>query len=900
MSLPATTAAYAAVGSDAGAVPAGVVRLGEVDPRTQVSGQVVLRIRDMPGLERVAREAAIPGSAGYRRPLTGAEVNSRFDPTPATVAALVAHLHAAGLEVSAARGTMVDFRGPAAAVARGLRTSLWRYRDGASGTVFQSPAGTPSLPAAIAGSVLGVYGLDTRPAFHSHLVRAPAATAPPIGPPPAGLLTPAQVKSAYRLASGPLAGTDGTGQAVAILELAIEDQARTTVDLAAYDTQFYGHALTPPQYVTVDTGPQLADAGGQEETDLDLQLVRATAPQAGLAVYLAPNSDSGVNDAYNQMIQDNRSIISTSWGLCEQLQDAENGAETGALRQVFATAAARGITTFAASGDAGAFDCRSSQAPNDTRVAVDSPASDPNVVAVGGMSAALGASTWGARSAWGNAFSSPPQGSGGGISVDNRSPAWQAGPGVLQPSSNGMRQLPDVAVAADPQADAYAVASVDSNGSPQWLGIAGTSAGPPIWAGFTALYRQARPTPVVDLAPYLYSAAQCPLGYTPYDDVTTGNNLLFSAGPGWDLATGWGSLNGGQAASSFTAQDSAPIAISSISPGSGSAAGGTRVTIIGCGFKAGTTVSFGGVAGQSVSVFSPTLLRATTPAHAAGSVDVRVVNPGGASATAPGGFTFSLPRTWAGIGPDGSIHAQQNGTSLGGLGGNLLGAPAVVMTGGGGSTLLIGVGGDHDLWVRSLSQAWRPLSSSPVYCLDNPAGVVLGSTLWVACEGGDRGLWVASTAVGSGLPLVSSGAWSGLGGVLAAGPAVDGVAGSNAPTFAVLGTDNQAYLRTLSLGYSATGWMCKGHPALATSQGTGYFACHGLDGALWYAVNGGGGWSGAASLGGSLVDGPGIAGGSGVTFFAEGGDSSVWQRGVSAGWTPAGDSVRHGVGAAGA
>ncbi len=83
------------------------------------------------------------------------------------------------------------------------------------------------------------------------------------------------------------------------------------------------------------------------------------------------------------------------------------------------------------------------------------------------------------------------------------------------------------------------------------------------------------------------------------------------------------------------AQNPAPT-LSSISPQSGSTAGGTAVTITGSNFLAGATVQVGGVAASAVSVVNSTSITATTPPNAAGTVSVTVTNPDGQSATLAG------------------------------------------------------------------------------------------------------------------------------------------------------------------------------------------------------------------------------------------------------------------------
>jgi hypothetical protein len=72
--------------------------------------------------------------------------------------------------------------------------------------------------------------------------------------------------------------------------------------------------------------------------------------------------------------------------------------------------------------------------------------------------------------------------------------------------------------------------------------------------------------------------------------------------------------------------------VSSISPTSGPAAGGTNVTITGTGFTGATGVSFGGAAASNIIVDSDTQITATSPAGS-GTVDVTVTTPNGTSAT---------------------------------------------------------------------------------------------------------------------------------------------------------------------------------------------------------------------------------------------------------------------------
>jgi hypothetical protein len=82
-----------------------------------------------------------------------------------------------------------------------------------------------------------------------------------------------------------------------------------------------------------------------------------------------------------------------------------------------------------------------------------------------------------------------------------------------------------------------------------------------------------------------------------------------------------------------------PPTLVSISPTSGSTAGGTTVTVTGTNFASGASLTIGGVAATGVTVSGPTSLRAVTGARAAGAADV-VVTVGTQSATLSRGFTY--------------------------------------------------------------------------------------------------------------------------------------------------------------------------------------------------------------------------------------------------------------------
>lgn len=84
----------------------------------------------------------------------------------------------------------------------------------------------------------------------------------------------------------------------------------------------------------------------------------------------------------------------------------------------------------------------------------------------------------------------------------------------------------------------------------------------------------------------------------------------------------------------------AGLSLTSARPDRGSSLGGTSVLLVGIGFQPGAQVRFGGVAATDVQVLTPTELRCTTPARAAGTVDVVLLSADGAQAPLNNGFTF--------------------------------------------------------------------------------------------------------------------------------------------------------------------------------------------------------------------------------------------------------------------
>jgi subtilase family serine protease len=112
-----------------------------------------------------------------------------------------------------------------------------------------------------------------------------------------------------------------------------------------------------------------------------------------------------------------------------------------------------------------------------------------------------------------------------------------------------MRGFPDISYNAGCYTTIITYSSFPGGGEPGWYYACGTSEGAPSWAGIVADLNQYAGKPLGLLNPALYAiggAGQFPrIGR----DITVGNNAFipgvagYSATPGWDPASGWGTPN---------------------------------------------------------------------------------------------------------------------------------------------------------------------------------------------------------------------------------------------------------------------------------------------------------------------------------------------------------------------
>ena len=443
--------------------------------------------------------------------------------------------------------------------------------DGTGQATHRYRSGSLSVPADLAGIVTAVLGLDDRPVARPQFRRLTAAAAsrtvtpetatpetvtpetatpetatpetarhardghardghPETAPaaPTAVPLTAPQVASLYNFP----AGTDGTGQTIAIIELG---GGYTQSDLDMY---FSGLGLATPSVtaVGVDGGSNSPGQPSDGEVELDIQVAGAVAPKAAQLVYFAPNTDQGFINAIAQAVHTTPPpiVVSISWG---QSEDQWSQQSRTSMDSVFADAAALGVTVTVAAGDNG-----SSDDPNSTSgVHVDFPASSPHVLACGGtqLIGNLSTNTITSEVVW-NELANNEGAGGGGVSDVFPLPSWQASVGVptIAGGTSTGRGVPDVAGNADPVTGYLVV--VDGKQQP----IGGTSAVAPLWAGLIARLAQATGKKFGLLQPLIYGGVTAGAAAQGFNDITQGNNGAYSAGPGWDATTGLGSPNG--------------------------------------------------------------------------------------------------------------------------------------------------------------------------------------------------------------------------------------------------------------------------------------------------------------------------------------------------------------------
>jgi hypothetical protein len=247
---------------------------------------------------------------------------------------------------------------------------------------------------------------------------------------------------------------------------------------------------------------------------------------------------------------------------------------------------------------------------------------------------------------WDEAADTDTQNGGGHIAtvvISSRTPQGFQSSTLLQHQSTlrlmaegvGLTSFPGAAAGAPNMAEFFGAAT---NTAPQIASVS-PSSGPT--SGGTA---------VVVSGSGFTSGATVTFGGTSASATVVGSTTINAIAP----AHASGAVNvvvtnpGGQAATktngyTYTSAQLPAPTVSSITPNSGTTAGGTSVTISGNNFNAGATASIGLSAATNVVVVNSTTITASTPAHAAGTVNVTVTNTDAQSGTLVSGYTYTVP-----------------------------------------------------------------------------------------------------------------------------------------------------------------------------------------------------------------------------------------------------------------
>jgi subtilase family serine protease len=501
-------------------------RLGEVtdrgrsDHRTLHRVVVGLELRNRDVLDAFLAEVHDPASPNFGRFLSPAEAEALFAPVPETEERLVAHLTANGLTVTerAPNRLLVAATGSVGALERAFGVEIHDVALG--GRLHYAAVNEPTLPGDIADHVVGVLGLDDLGEMRSH-----ARPSAPVAAPNAALGTNCCHLSPNDLATfyDDTAGNDGTGQTIAIAGA----YAWSDTDVSAFNSR-WGLPGLPAGSGQICVGSSSAStcnfsSQNSIEIALDVEYTHGTAPGARILNYMAASTSfADFATMYNRIVTDNPGhSVTTSWGACEAGLSVSTQQTND---NIFAYAVAVGQSWFAASGDNGSRDCSNV-------LTVDHPANSPRVSGVGGTtptcsggmtSSSPACAGYGSERGW--------SGSGGGMSQVFSRPSYQTGCGV---PAGTTRLVPDVALESDTSPGNY----VAENGV--WYIVGGTSGAAPQWAGFFAeLNQRVGGTGLGNPGPRLYGLC----GTSAFHDVTLGSNGDYSAGAGYDLVTGLGTI----------------------------------------------------------------------------------------------------------------------------------------------------------------------------------------------------------------------------------------------------------------------------------------------------------------------------------------------------------------------
>ena len=482
---------------------------GSVHPRAlqaadlgPLPGDTVLSGMSLRFTPSAAQQAAIdqllagqqdPASPLYHQWLTPQQYAAQFGLSSSDLAKITAWLAGQGFTVTgvANGGSFVTFSGPVAQVQSAFATSIHRLSlNGETHFANVTGVSVPSAFAGVVGAVAGLHDFRLKPRVHTGIVK-PRFTSSVSGN---HYLAPGDLYTIYDM--GPLMSSTsqpGTGVSIAVtgqvdISLADVTAFRAAAGLNANSptttvvpSTLYGGCDpgTPSLYNRACVGSNPPTSNDLAESSIDVEWSGAMAPYATVLFITSQNVFLSMEYAVDTNVAP---IVTTSYGNCEA---AWGITDLLSYNQVFQQANLQGQTILAAAGDSGATDCDAG--PSATQgLAVDYPASSPNVTAMGGTQfsgdaeATGSGATWGATQYWkgtsgsdviSSALSYIPEaewndasagyfgGGGGGASAFFTKPLWQVETGAsgmtTQVPTDGSRDVPDLALDASNVHDSY-------------------------------------------------------------------------------------------------------------------------------------------------------------------------------------------------------------------------------------------------------------------------------------------------------------------------------------------------------------------------------------------------------------------------------------------------------------
>jgi subtilase family serine protease len=528
-------------------------------------------------LTQLLEDQQNPASAHYHQWLTPEQFGAEFGLTSADLQKIADWLSSQGFTaIKIARGGLfIHFSGSVAQANSAFHAQIHQIiLDGHSHIANLTDPQLPTSIAAATGAMTGLNDFHSKPHNHSQSLTVSNAAKPYSWSPAFKSnngnsvnyeIAPDDFHTIYDESPLLAEGINGTGVSIAIVGQS---------DIESSDiANFRSVGGLPPNTVTqvlYGQDPGFPTAYDDEaEAELDLEWAGAAAPAADL---IFANGLDALNDSLTGAIDNNLApILSSSYGDCEA-DGYFSQSSVDTFYPLFEMASAQGQTIVADTGDFGATDC-DYDAVNGLAtqgLSVNFPASSPLVTAIGGTefieddgsywSSNGSALSYIPELAWnGNVAGTGFAAGGGGPSRYFTKPYWQLGNGI---PSDSARDIPDVSMVVAPYlacipgncTNGY----LDSSGNPSEAG-AGTSFSTPAFAGILALVEQKTGGRLGNANPTIYALANSPYYSSVFHDVTTGSNaspcmggtpdcpfggsIGYLAGVGYDLATGWGSVD---------------------------------------------------------------------------------------------------------------------------------------------------------------------------------------------------------------------------------------------------------------------------------------------------------------------------------------------------------------------